>query len=110
MSGLTYSRETEVIYRAEAGAHVGVVTCSPQEPLRYVFIHGPENPDSQWQYDFHHRRGVIVHDNRPGHAVTLDAFSITPPYQAGVLMVARWLSSVTTASCCVTLQPVSWFA
>nr|WP_113865653.1 DUF3748 domain-containing protein [Brenneria salicis]NMN89989.1 Periplasmic component of the Tol biopolymer transport system [Brenneria salicis ATCC 15712 = DSM 30166]RBP64367.1 WD40 repeat protein [Brenneria salicis ATCC 15712 = DSM 30166]RLM31416.1 biopolymer transporter Tol [Brenneria salicis ATCC 15712 = DSM 30166] len=80
-----YSRETEVIYRAEAGAHVGVVTCSPQEPLRYLFIHGPENPDSQWQYDFHHRRGVIVHDNLPGQTVTLDAFSITPPYQAGAL-------------------------
>lgn len=74
-----------MIYRATAGAHVGVVTCSPQEPLRYVFIHGPENPDGEWQYDFHHRRGTIVADRQRDEAITLDAFSITPPYQAGAL-------------------------
>ncbi|WP_198339764.1 DUF3748 domain-containing protein [Pectobacterium parmentieri] len=90
-TGLTIERihlkslKTEVIYRATAGAHVGVVTCSPQEPLRYVFIHGPENPDSEWQYDFHHRRGTIVADRQRDEAITLDAFSITPPYQAGAL-------------------------
>lgn len=58
------NRKTEVIYRATAGAHVGVVACSPQEPQRYVFIHGPENPDSEWQYGFHHRRGTIVADRQ----------------------------------------------
>ncbi|MCG8708457.1 DUF3748 domain-containing protein [Brenneria sp. 4F2] len=80
-----HSREKEIVYQAKAGAHVGVVTCSPVAPLRYAFIQGPENPDSGWQYDFHHRRGVIVSDSRRDNAITLDAFSITPPYQAGAL-------------------------
>ncbi|MEH2922000.1 DUF3748 domain-containing protein [Samsonia erythrinae] len=90
-TGLTIERvhlkslKTEVIYRATAGAHVGVVTCSPQAPQRYVFIHGPENPDSDWQYDFHHRRGTIVADSQREKAMTLDALAITPPYQAGAL-------------------------
>ncbi|MEC5344117.1 DUF3748 domain-containing protein [Brenneria populi] len=80
-----HSRESEVIYRARDGAHVGVVTCSPAAPLRYAFIHGPENPDSRWRYDFHHRRGVIVRDGERDKATTLDALAITPPYQAGAL-------------------------
>ncbi|MEE3663059.1 DUF3748 domain-containing protein [Brenneria sp. g21c3] len=80
-----HNRESEVIYQAGEGAHVGVVTCSPVAPLRYVFIHGPENPDSRWRYDFHHRRGVIVNDSARDGAITLDALSITPPYQAGAL-------------------------
>ncbi|WP_428978762.1 DUF3748 domain-containing protein [Brenneria tiliae] len=80
-----HTRESEVIYRAREGAKVGVATCSPVEPLRYAFIHGPENPDDRWQYDFHHRRGAIVSDSRRERATTLDAFSITPPYQAGAL-------------------------
>ncbi|CCJ87021.1 Uncharacterized protein YidR [Cronobacter dublinensis 582] len=46
--------EVEVIYRGREGAHVGVVTVSPTAE-RYVFIHGPENPDDAWRYDFHHR-------------------------------------------------------
>ncbi|EOW7872519.1 DUF3748 domain-containing protein, partial [Serratia marcescens] len=54
------SGAVEVVYRAQHGAHVGVVTVSPDAPARYAFIHGPEHPDSAWQYDFHHRRGVIV--------------------------------------------------
>ncbi|GAA0483484.1 MULTISPECIES: DUF3748 domain-containing protein [Tatumella] len=72
----------EVIYRASQGACVGVVSCSPQLPERYVCIHGPENPDQSWYYDFHHRRGVIISD---GQAVTLDGCDITPPYTAGAL-------------------------
>ncbi|KAA8998470.1 DUF3748 domain-containing protein [Affinibrenneria salicis] len=90
-TGLTIERvninslKKEVIYRAGDGAHVGVVTCSPAAPLRYVFIHGPENPDDDWHYDFHHRRGVIVSDERRGRAVTLDACSITAPYVDGAL-------------------------
>ena len=74
--------EVEVVYRASQGAHVGVVTVNPQRPERYVFIHGPENPDANWQYDFHHRRGVVV-DN--GAASNLDAMDITPPFTPGAL-------------------------
>ncbi|WES68443.1 DUF3748 domain-containing protein [Superficieibacter sp. HKU1] len=71
----------EVIYRATSGAHVGVVTVSPQAE-KYVFIHGPENPDAQWHYDFHHRRGVVVEN---GVAENLDAMDITTPYTPGAL-------------------------
>jgi hypothetical protein len=76
-----HSGETEVIYRANDGAHVGVVTVHPQED-RYVFIHGPENPDASWQYDFHHRRGVVTYQ---GETHNLDAMDITPPFTAGAL-------------------------
>ena len=71
----------EVIYRAPAGAHVGVVTVSPQAE-RYGFIHGAENPDAQWHYDFHHRRGVMVEN---GVAENLDAMDINAPYTPGAL-------------------------
>ncbi|MEK9499114.1 DUF3748 domain-containing protein [Photorhabdus sp. P32] len=80
-----YSGKTEIIYQAKDGAHVGVVTVSPTEPIRYAFIHGPEFPDEQWHYDFHHRRGVIVSEDAPGKAVTLDAMDITAPYTPGAL-------------------------
>lgn len=73
---------TEVIYQAKEGAHVGVVTVSPDLPPRYVFIHGPEKPDDLWHYDFHHRRGVIVQN---GAAINLDACDITPPFTPGAL-------------------------
>lgn len=73
--------ETEVIYRAKNDAHVGVVTVHPQED-KYVFIHGPEHPDASWQYDFHHRRGVIAHN---GEVKNLDAMDITPPFTPGAL-------------------------
>lgn len=74
--------EVEVLYRAPQGAHVGVVTVNPCAPERYVFIHGPENPDAAWQYDFHHRRGVVV---EAGRATNLDAMDITEPYTPGAL-------------------------
>ncbi|EOE6861082.1 DUF3748 domain-containing protein [Cronobacter dublinensis] len=73
--------EVEVIYRGREGAHVGVVTVSPTAE-RYVFIHGPENPDDAWRYDFHHRRGVVVEN---GVARNLDAMAITPPFTPGAL-------------------------
>ncbi|WP_054178091.1 DUF3748 domain-containing protein [Trabulsiella odontotermitis] len=76
-----HSGEVEVIYRATGGAHVGVVTVHPQEE-RYVFIHGPEHPDAHWQYNFHHRRGVVTHN---GETHNLDAMDITPPYTPGAL-------------------------
>ncbi|EJA2548887.1 TPA: DUF3748 domain-containing protein [Serratia marcescens] len=75
----------EVVYRAQHGAHVGVVTVSPDAPARYAFIHGPEHPDSAWQYDFHHRRGVIVSEPDRELAITLDALDITAPYTPGAL-------------------------
>jgi len=74
--------EVEVLYRARNGAHVGVVTVSPDMPPRYVCIHGPEHPDVDWHYDFHHRCGVIV---QQGQAATLDACDITAPYTPGAL-------------------------
>ena len=72
----------EVLYRATDGAHVGVVTVSPDLPPRYLCIHGPEQPDESWHYDFHHRRGVIVQN---GRAQNLDACDITPPFTPGAL-------------------------
>ncbi|AWH88949.1 DUF3748 domain-containing protein [Limnobaculum parvum] len=79
------SCEVEIVYQAEPQSYVGVVTASPVEPVRYVFIHSPEKPDEQWHYDFHHRRGVIVSEPDRKHAVTLDAFDITPPFTRGAL-------------------------
>ncbi|GAB7259430.1 DUF3748 domain-containing protein [Dickeya ananatis] len=79
------TRECEVLYRAGQGAHVGVATGSPVPPQRYVFIHGPENPDAYWQYDFHHRRGVMIADDDRPQATTLDACVLTAPYLAGAL-------------------------
>ncbi|ARU92328.1 DUF3748 domain-containing protein [Tatumella citrea] len=74
--------QNEVLYQASLDACVGVISCSPVHPERYVCIHGPENPDESWHYDFHHRRGVIIEE---GNAVTLDACDITPPYTPGAL-------------------------
>lgn len=115
-NGLTIERvncitgEIEVIYRARQGAHVGVVTVSPDMPARYVFIHGPEYPDSYWHYDFHHRRGVIVSEPDRELAVTLDAMDITAPYTPvrygeavmcmfSALMAAASVLRITTMCC-----------
>ena len=65
--------EVEVIYRATDGAHVGVVTVHPAQE-KYVFIHGPKNPDADWHYDFHH-----------GQVSNLDAMDITSPFTPGAL-------------------------
>ncbi|HEN5126543.1 TPA: DUF3748 domain-containing protein [Klebsiella quasipneumoniae] len=75
------SGAVETIYRATQGAHVGVVTVHPTQE-RYVFIHGPEQPDAQWQYDFHHRRGVVAFQDT---VENLDAMDITAPYTPGAL-------------------------
>ncbi|MEI2266782.1 DUF3748 domain-containing protein [Erwinia sp. CGal63] len=76
------SGQTEILYQAKDGAHVGVITVSPDLPPRYVCIHGPEHPDSQWRYDFHHRRGVIIQN---GQVENMDACDITPPFTPGAL-------------------------
>jgi len=76
-----HTGEVAVIYRATQGAHVGVVTVHPKAE-KYVFIHGPKNPDETWYYDFHHRRGVIATQADVGN---LDAMDITAPYTPGAL-------------------------
>lgn len=79
------TKQQQKVYTATQGAHVGVVTVSPTEPVRYAFIHGPENPDNEWHYDFHHRRGVIVDESEKNRVFNIDACSLTSPYQAGAL-------------------------
>lgn len=79
------TRQVVEIYRGKQGAYVGVVTVSSENPPRYAFIHGPENPDEHWQYDFHHRRGVYVYDDNLDTAYPIDAMCITPPYIVGAL-------------------------
>lgn len=76
--------EVREIFRSQNGAHCGVATFSPKDH-RVVFIHGPENPTTDWQYGPWHRQGVIVDTNSPQRAVPLDARDITPPFTAGAL-------------------------
>lgn len=77
--------EVDIIYQAASDTHVGVATVSPIEPVRYAFIHSPDDPDEHWHYDFHHRRGVIITEPDRQHAVTMDALDITPPFILGAL-------------------------
>ena len=79
------TKQQQIIYTATQGAHAGVATVSPTGPVRCAFIHGPENPDNEWHYDFHHRRGVIVDESENNRAFNIDACSLTSPYQAGAL-------------------------
>lgn len=102
------SGTVETIYRATQGAHVGVVTVHPTQE-RYVFIHGPERPDAQWQYDFHHRRGVVAFQ---GAVENLDAMDITPPTRPAHRAAAATSMSIaptvslsvlpTTITCCTS--------
>lgn len=102
------SGAVETIYRATQGAHVGVVTVHPTQE-RYVFIHGPERPDAQWQYDFHHRRGVVAFQDT---VENLDAMDITAPYTPGrcaaaatsmsIAPTASWSVLPTTIMCCTS--------
>ncbi|WP_231612672.1 DUF3748 domain-containing protein [Novipirellula galeiformis] len=83
------SGDVEVVYQAQHGACVGVVTASPCED-KIVFIHGPENPSDDWAYAAWHRRGVTLElqSRNPGtpHSVAnLDARDLVPPYTAGAL-------------------------
>src|ERR1043166_1723421 len=76
--------EVKVLYRAQPGAHCGVVTFSPVAP-RVAFIVGPENPTSDWEYGVNHRQGRIVDLTRPGRGWNLDARDLTPPFTPGAL-------------------------
>ncbi|TWU35702.1 translocation protein TolB [Novipirellula aureliae] len=80
----TKSGRVEILYQSQADACCGVVTASPTDD-RIVFIHGPENPTSDWTYNACHRRGVIVRMDDPETAITLDARDLTPPFTAGAL-------------------------
>src|SRR5579859_3301605 len=72
------------VYESRNGAHCGVATFHPKEK-RVVFILGPEQPTTAWQYCAWHRRGVIVDVEAPGRVVNLDARDITPPFTPGAL-------------------------
>lgn len=72
------------LYESRYGANCGVVTYSPSDS-RVVFILGPENPTSDWNYGFTHRRGVFVETDTPGLARPLDAMNYAPPFVAGAL-------------------------
>lgn len=78
------SGKVEQLYQSRNGAFCGVVTYHPKLD-QVVFIHGPENPSSDWQYGPARRQGVVVDCDRPGIAVNLDARDLTPPYTSGAL-------------------------
>ena len=83
--------EVREVYRSRNGAHCGVVTFHPHEN-NVVFILGPENPTSDWQYGFYHRQGVMVDAElggmrraSAGRVTNLDGRDITPPFTPGAL-------------------------
>lgn len=78
------SGEVETLYESPDGACCGVATYSPVAD-DVVFIHGPEHPSPNWQYRFDHRRGVVVHCDRPLVATNLDARDLVTPYTPGAL-------------------------
>ncbi|MEZ6150438.1 MAG: DUF3748 domain-containing protein [Pirellulaceae bacterium] len=78
------SGNVETIYESQRAACVGVVTASPVAD-RIVFIHGPEDPSTDWSYSACHRRGVIMDDGASNTLVNMDARDITPPFTPGAL-------------------------
>lgn len=78
------TRENQLLYHSKNGACCGVVTCNPVTG-QVVFILGPENPTSDWQYAPYHRQGVIVDPIHPMVARNLDARNVTPPFTPGAL-------------------------
>ena len=76
--------EVRVLYEAANGAHCGVATFHPREPM-VVLILGPEKPTPDWTYNAWHRQGVIVDAFNPGRHRNLDARDIVPPFTAGAL-------------------------
>lgn len=79
-----HTGQVQVLYASRHGAHCGVVTYSPTEPV-VVFILGPENPSPDWTYHFTRRRGVLVDAQQPGVARPLDAMNYAPPFTPGAL-------------------------
>lgn len=76
--------KVETLFTSADGACCGVVTASPADD-RVVFIHGPENPTSDWSYAAWHRRGVVVHADVPECGKTLDARDLAAPFTPGAL-------------------------
>lgn len=76
--------ETRVLYESIHGAHCGVVTHHPREPL-VVFILGPEHPTADWQYGPNHRQGVIVDIRAPRVYQRMDAREMIAPPTPGAL-------------------------
>jgi Tol biopolymer transport system component len=68
--------EIKKLFESTNGAHCGVATWHPHEN-KVIFILGPENPTSDWQYGPAHRQGVIVDAVQPNHKVNLDARDLT---------------------------------
>ena len=79
-----FTGEVKALYRADNGAHCGVVTFHPHA-WKVAFILGPEHPTPDWQYCPWHRQGVIVDVNKPDAKANLDARDITPPFTPGAL-------------------------
>lgn len=78
----------QLIYQSQFDAKVGVVTVSHGNHPKYIFIHGPENPNEQWKYDFHYRRGVIAQTLSSSAEYSIsnfDGFYETPPLIPGIL-------------------------
>ncbi len=76
--------EVETLFKSTHGACCGVVTASPTDD-RVVFIHGPENPTSDWDYAACRRRGVVVDAESPESGETLDARDLAAPFTPGAL-------------------------
>ncbi len=76
--------KVQTLYETKNGAACGVVTYHPRES-KVVFIHGPEQPTSEWSYGMTRRRGAIVEVGRPGVAHPLDAMNYAPPFTPGAL-------------------------
>ncbi|MCP4193685.1 MAG: DUF3748 domain-containing protein [Planctomycetaceae bacterium] len=78
------SGKVQILFESRNQANCGVATTCPTDD-RVVFIHGPENPDDDWQYAAFHRRGVIVHADKPDTDENLDARDIVAPFTSGAL-------------------------
>jgi hypothetical protein len=78
------SGKVKELYHSSHGAHCGVATFSPTQN-EVVFILGPENPTSDWQYCPWHRQGVMVETAKPGVLHNVDACNLVPPFTPGAL-------------------------
>jgi len=76
--------EVRELFRSQNGARCGVAAFHSRRN-EVVFILGPENPTSDWQYCAWHRQGVLVDADRPGGHRNLDARDLTPPFTPGAL-------------------------
>jgi WD40 repeat protein len=78
------SGDVRVLYRSMRGAKCGVATFCPTAD-RIVFILGPVDPTPEFTYGPARRRGMMVHEDRPGGLLALDARDLAPPFTPGAL-------------------------